>query len=300
MEERLRRLVHRIWEAPSPFYRSRFLAAGLSPTSPLEEVLLRTGPTRREEILRDQLESLPFGTRAFADASFPVRVGKSGRAETLLALAFTQADLEREKAAGVRFLRKLGIDPGARVANALPGALATPGSLLWGDVVEELGALDVPLGAGESEAEVSRAWEVFDLVEPALLVLRADTGPRFLASAPPRERRWLRGILWLVERPETSLPDIPPGLGFDGWERKWWGVPEVASFVALSCAEGGFHVDEEILVEVWDGGRASREGQGELLLTPFGLDTPVFRYGTGVRATLSLDCGCGTGGASFR
>src|SRR5207244_5253645 len=125
--------------AATPFYQRRVADGRLATWD-------RLPLTRREELLRDQLEHLPLGTRRFTDAAPPVRVGVTGSGDDLLVLAWSPAALARERAAGARLLRRLGVVAGTRVANSLPGALATPGALLLGDVVEEIGALDVPLG----------------------------------------------------------------------------------------------------------------------------------------------------------
>src|SRR5690242_1472743 len=110
---------------------------------------------RREDLVRDQRAD-PRSIRGTA----PVRLGITGSGEDLLVLGWSAADLARERAAGTRLLGRLGMLPGMRVANTLPGALATPGSLLLGDVIEDLGALDVPLGVVESAAAARPAWEL--------------------------------------------------------------------------------------------------------------------------------------------
>src|SRR5438445_11370961 len=99
--------------------------------------------THRTDLVCDQRTHPPHGTRP-PGAAPPVRLGVSGRGAELLVLAWSAADLARERAAGTRVLARLGVAPGMRVANTLSGALATPGSLLLGDVAEELGALRVP------------------------------------------------------------------------------------------------------------------------------------------------------------
>src|SRR5438067_9992035 len=176
---------------------------------PSAETLLR-----RTDLLRDQLAH-PRGSRA------AVRVGVSGTGETLLVLAWSEAELARERAAGVRLFRRLGVAPGTRVANTLPGALATPGSLLLGDVVEELGALDVPLGAVEDAAAARQAWDLVERVTPDVIVLDDATTATFLAAAPPAERPWWRGIVWLRVGARVGCPAIPPTVAFGGWLREW-------------------------------------------------------------------------------
>src|SRR5207302_228022 len=116
--------------AGTPFYRQRLAEMDVGGD---ESAWSRLPLTRREELLRDQLDHLPWGTRRFAAVAAPVRVGVTGSGDGLLVLAWSPEALARERAAGARLLRRLGVGPGMRVANSLPGALATPGALLLGD-----------------------------------------------------------------------------------------------------------------------------------------------------------------------
>src|SRR5438093_2433979 len=161
----------------------------------------------RDELVRDQLAHLPLGTRRPAGAPRPVRVGTSGSGDRLLVLAWSARELARERAAGVRLLGRLGIAPGMRVANALPGALATPGALLLGDVIEEIGALDVPLGTADGEASARQAWELVDRVRPDVIVL-AGAAP-FFAAAPREARPWWRGVVWLRTDTAADRVSVP-------------------------------------------------------------------------------------------
>ena len=236
--------------------------------------------TRRDDLVREQLDHLPLG-KPRAGAKPSVRVGVSGTGDGLLVLTWTAADLVRERAAGTRTLRRLGVEPGMRVANTLPGALATPGSLLLGDVVEELGALDVPLGIVDSEAAARQAWDLVDRVRPDVLVL-ADAAA-FFAHAPAASRPWWRGIVWLC-----SPSPVPASTGFAGWQRTWLAVPEATSFVAAECGSGRLHVDEAVVAEVID---------GALVVTALGFEAPLVRYVTDVKGRLSATpCACGDGG----
>src|SRR5512132_2645779 len=107
---------------------------------------------RRADLVADQLASPPWGSRRFAPDDPPVRVGTTGSGDDLLLLGWTARELADEVAAGARLFGRLGVGPGMRVANPLPGALVTPGCLIVGYVVESIGALVLPLGAIESEA----------------------------------------------------------------------------------------------------------------------------------------------------
>src|SRR5881396_1327927 len=171
--------------------------------------------THRTDLVCDQRTHPPHGTRRPPGAAPPVRLGVSGSGAELLVLAWSAADLARERAAGTRLLTRLGVAPGMRVANTLPGALATPGSLLLGDVVEELGALDVPLGQVDAAA-ARQAWELIDRVTPDVTVLDDASAAPFLAAAPPAERPWWRGIVWLRVGARTARAAAAPAAGFRG------------------------------------------------------------------------------------
>lgn len=271
-------LAERVRQAAPPFYRQ---AAGQLGGG----AALGTVPaTERHAMLADQLAHLPHGTRRFADAGVPIRTGKTGTGAELLVLTWTAADLAREVEAGARVFRRLGVAAGMRVANALPGALVTPGALLLGDVIEAIGAMDVPLGLVDGPAAAKGAWELLDRVEPAILVLNETSATHLFAHQPAAARPWWRGIVWLrtSEQAPGARPAVPAT--FDGWQRTWLAVPEATSFVGHEVAPGTFQVDEGVHAEVAD---------GRLLLTPLGREAALLRYASPV-AVRSQDVAAGT------
>jgi hypothetical protein len=236
----------------------------------------------RADLVSDQLARPPFGRRTFTADDPAVRVGVTGTGENLLLLAWSASELAREVEAGVRLLGRLGIRAGQRVANTLPGALATPGALLLGDVNEAIGALDVPLGTAETEAAARAAWELVDRVQCQILILAPETAETVFGSAPAASRPWLEGIVWLRRPDGGDHPVVPSGFG--GWERTWLAVPEATSFAAGSCARGLLHTDPALGAEVVD---------GQLVLVS-GLAGAPFATGIAARATR---CECGAGDA---
>ena len=284
----------RLLRAPTAFYRDRLAALGA------RAALAAVPLSRRAELLRDQLTNLPHGTRRLAGAPPPVRVGISGSGADLLVLAWSAADLARERAAGVRLLGRLGLRAGMRIGNTLAGALVTPGALLLGDVVEDIGALDVPLGTIDGEAAARQAWELVERVRPDIVVLEAATVARFFAVRPGGEWPWWRGIVWLCRGTVATPPPVPPG--FAGWQRTWLAVPEATSFVAGSCGAGRFHLDDAVLAEVVDestGAPVGAGGGGMLALTVPDGDAPVLRYATNLGACAPpTPCPCGAGGTT--
>ena len=286
-------LLERVLRAPSHFYRQRLVSMGVvEGRAPSDDLLSRMPLTRRDELLRDQLDHLPHGTRRFADAAPPVRAGTTGTGAAMLVLTWSAADLARERAAGARLLGRLGVRAGMGVANTLRGALVTPGALLLGDVVEEIGALDVPLGAIENDAAARQAWELVDRVKPAVMVVDQPSARRLFTATPTAERPWWQGIVVLNASEVKPQPiAVPDAAGFSGWQRAWLAVPEATSFVAYACAAGRVHCDEGVIAEVVD---------ETLVLTPLGVDAPVLRYDSGVRAsTFTASCSCGSPGVGI-
>jgi len=259
--------------------------------------------TRRDDLVRDQLARPPFGRRRLPGAAHPVRVGVTGNGDDVLVLPWSERELALERAAGTRMLARLGVASGTAIANTLAGALAAPGSLLFGDVVEEHGALDVPLGAIESDPAAKQAWELVDRVTPSMLTMELATATRFLAAAPVASRPWLTGIVWLQRAPAASAAvEVPNAVGFAGWQRRWLSVAEAASFVASTCARGAFHADEGVRVEITDdaGSPLAAGDSGIVVVTPLEGESALLRYASGLRGhSLASRCGCGGGGTAF-
>jgi hypothetical protein len=202
-------------------------------------------------------------------------------------LVWSAADLTQEIEAGARVLAELGVRPGLRVGNTLPGALATPGALLLGDVNEAIGALDVPLGTIDSDAGARAAWELVDRVACEVLVLDPRTAPLFFAGAPAAPRPWWQGIVWLDPGNGDIRPAAPEG--FAGWQRTWLAVPEVACFVGGTCERGLLHVDTGVGADV---------AAGELILIPRRAVAAPGPYATGIAARM-VNCGCALGGPAL-
>ncbi len=229
-------------------------------------------PRRRADLLARQIAQPPFGDRSFAPDDPPVRAGVTGSGDDLLVLAWSATELAAEIAAGTRVLGALGIAPGMRVANTLPGALSTPGALLLGDVNEAIGALDVPLGVVENAAAARAAWELVDRVECGVVVLAPETAAPFLDAAGSTARPWWQGIVWLDRGARAARPAVP--VGFAGWQRAWLALPEATSFVGGSKTDDGrYRLDESP--------RASVEG-GELVLDGYATGLRGCRLDDGV------------------
>jgi len=247
--------------------------------------------TERGDLVRSQAAAVPLPGGAANGVAY-VRAGVTGTGDDLLVLRWTAADLARERAAGARVLGGFGIRAGMRVANTLAGALVTPGSLLIGDVIDEMGCLDVPLGFTANEAGAKAAWELIDRVQPQVLILDKGSAPALLAAAAAQDRPWLLGIVWL-QTASAGDPrcDLPAALGFSGWQRTWLAVPEVSSFVAGQCGASNWHVDEGVEAEI--------VGE-QLVLTPRDADSGLRRFASAVAARELPGCDCQGAGIVLR
>jgi len=246
--------------------------------------------TTRSELLRAQRGQVPLPNRAAnraANGDSFVRTGTTGSGDDLLVLRWTAADLARERAAGARVLASFGICDGMRVANTLAGALVSPGSLLLGDVIEEVGGLDVPLGFTVNEAAAKAAWELIDRVYPEVLVVDGLSAAPLFATATATPRPWLQGVVWLRTVAHVERVAVPSSWGFQGWQRGWLAVAEVSSFVAAECKAGYFHVDRGVVAEVVD---------CQLVLTPVDGGQGITRYATTLSVRAVEACSCGLAG----
>ncbi len=266
----LRARLARLWHASS-FWRRRFEEAGFA-SAP--EALDRLAVTTAEELAADELAHLPGGS--WRDATAFSRAGVPCREQALGILLFTADDLSREARVGAGALRAAGLESGRRSTNTLPGAIATPGSLLVGDAVEALGSLDMPVGPIDTPASCAVAWDFWQRVQPDFAIVDAK-GACDLAGLLDEKQvsaTWL-GLSGLAV--VTDLRDSEPvTAGFDVPVTRIAGLAECFGLMCARSSEGAyFPPADEILVEVLD---------GQLVLTALVHSAALVRYAPGVRA----------------
>ena len=224
----------------------------------------------------------PVGDARVEGAPLPVRLGVCERGGATIVLTWSAAGLAREAEEGARMLAAAGAAPGMRIANTLEGGLTTPGSLLLGDAVERLGALDVPLGPVR-DAKVAEAMrDLVDAIGAEVVVVDEASAPAFLdrlVASPP-------AALGLVLRLGMGTTRHAPFASL-----RWLAVPEIASFFALECALGNWHVAPSVRIE---------EAEERLLLSSGESETPLHRYDARLRGRrLRGPCACGRAGAAL-
>jgi phenylacetate-coenzyme A ligase PaaK-like adenylate-forming protein len=270
--EAVRRRLAQLFER-SPFWRDRWRASGFVRAP---EDLDGLAPVVIEDLAADERAHPPYGT--WRAASEFVRVGVPARPSALEMLVFTPADLELEARVGALALSTVGLAPGGRETNTLPGGLATPGSLVVGDAAQALGALDMPVGPISAAAPRDTAFDFWQRVKPDFAVLDA-AGAQDLArlledKGTTANEIGLRAAV-LVSDLRDPLPDAPE-LGVP--VARVVGLAEAFSLLAPCDADGLFSVPSaEVVVEVLE---------GELVVTTLRHSAALVRYATGVRARL--------------
>ncbi len=276
-------LLERLRRFPSPVLRRQVAEAGLDAERFDLKDLPRIAPLGPREIALDRLDD-PVGYLRLADAAAPVRLGTCVRDGATIVLTWAGAELARVAETGARALARAGVKPGMKVANTLEGGFATPGSLVLGDAVERLGALDVPVGPVREEKGAAAIRDLLDRIAADFLVVDADTSKTLVPEILRRPPRGWKATLW--------LGDEPPAAGLPGSVRRWIAVPEVSVFLATECARGASHLDPAVRAEICD---------GRLVLTALGGDSPLLRYDCRLRlASLGDSCDCGDSALTIR
>ena len=275
-------LIERLRRATSPCLRRQLAAVGVEPGRLRAADLERLPVVTRRDLDLEALED-PVGELRLTDAPSPVRLGTSAAGGATVVLSWTARDLARIARRGAAMLRRAGIEPGMRVANTLEGGFTTPGSLVLGDALEVLGALDVPLGPVRDGRAAGSARDLLDRVGVDVVVLDADTGAGLLASIAEDPATVTR-IVWCGD-------DEPPA-GLAPRTARWLSVPEVSIFAATECGRGVLHLDPGLRAEVVEGRLVLGMPEG---------DGPLFRFDSGLSfGGVGGGCPCGDDGPTLR
>lgn len=188
-------------------------------------------------------------------------------------------------------LEAAGIGADDRVLVAF-GYHLSPAGAMFEDACLQVGATVVPGGIGNKDLQVAACADVgvTAFIGPpsylkALLEAAESAGTelqiaRALVSAeplPPSLREWL----------DTRVPVV----------RQAYGTAECGHLGFECDAIEGLHVPDDVLVQVCDlttGAAVSDGTRGQVVVTAFGTDYPLIRFGTGdLSSWLSEPCPCG-------
>ncbi len=299
--ERLQWQLKRCYEE-SPFYRKRFMKAGIKPEDirSLEEIV-RIPPVTKEELREEQLAHPPFGRYTVAAPKEWAELHPStGTTGVPVNTIWSHRDVKTIASWTARTMWNFGARPGDIVQNAFSYGLWVAG-MSTHYATQELRCFVVPIGAAMTERQIDY------LLNPGSTVLLCTPsyalhiGERLAQRGISPEdiplRRGCFGGEGGTEVPATRKK-IEEGLGIDAFD--YYGLAEIGPTIASECEEkAGLHwVEDHILIEVIDPDtkEISRPGEtGVLVMTHLTKEaTPMIRYWSNDLAKLTTEkCACG-------
>lgn len=299
--ERLQWQLKRCYEE-SPFYRKRFMKAGIKPEDirSLEEIV-RIPPVTKEELREEQLAHPPFGRYTVAPSKDWAELHPStGTTGVPVNTIWSHRDVKTIASWTARTMWNFGARPGDIVQNAFSYGLWVAG-MSTHYATQELRCFVVPIGAAMTERQIDY------LLNPGSTVLLCTPsyalhiGERLAQRGISPEdiplRRGCFGGEGGTEVPATRKK-IEEGLGIDAFD--YYGLAEIGPTIASECEEkAGLHwVEDHILIEVIDPDtkEISRPGEtGVLVMTHLTKEaTPMIRYWSNDLAKLTTEkCACG-------
>jgi phenylacetate-CoA ligase len=283
--------------AQSQHYARLFADLGLGPESVRSLDDLRRFPLTTKQDLRD---NYPFGPLAVPRDKVVRMHHSSGTTGMATAVFHTMGDVDRWAALVARCLHMVGLRPGDVFQNMMTYGLFTGGlGLHYG--AEKLGALVIPMGAGNSHRQIEfmRIFETAAVhIIPSYALALLGTFEE-MGVDPKRDLRLrfaVGGAEPYTEGTRQRLQDM-------------WGVPFYNCYglsemcgpgVAFECPEQqGIHIwEDSYIAEIVDpeSGEPVAEGdEGELVLTSLTREAmPLIRYRTrDVTSFVTELCACG-------
>lgn len=279
----------------SPAMRDKLDKAGVGPAS-IRSVadLVRIPITRKEELIERQKANPPYGGYVSKAAR---RIARAVVAPGPLYMAYSPTG--RHTMAKVFFT--MGVGAGDLVDNTLAYNLM-PG-LVADDALRLLGAVVVPLGVGNTELHVQAMRD--------LKITGFIGTPSFLMNIIKRaEERGYDFRRDFIMRKALSLAEpLYPSLR-RSFEQDYgisvtdmYGSTELG-LLGYECSQhSGFHMPEELLIEIIDPATGKQLGPGEpgeVVVTAFNEVVPLLRYGTGDLSVFTDEpCPCGRTSSRF-
>jgi len=280
----------------SPFLRSKFEAAGLTPADIRTRADLEKLPFTTKEELR---EAYPYGWAAVPLDRIARVHASSGTTGKRTMAYYTEADLEHWTEMFARCYRMAGVGPGDRVQ-------ITPGYGLWSAGVgfqggaERAGALAVPVGPGNVELQL-------ELMRDLKTTVLTATASFALLLSEETERRGLRpemavrvGIFGSERWSAAMRQRIESLLGCESFDI--YGLTELyGPGMGVDChLHTGIHYwSDYFIVELIDplSGAPAKPGEvGEMVITTLRKEAmPLVRYRTrDLTRTIDGPCPCGS------
>ncbi|MGA3145932.1 MAG: hypothetical protein ABSF33_00495 [Acidimicrobiales bacterium] len=291
--ERLGRMIDRIFTGPVPLFRDKLRAAGISGAADISTVddLIGVPLTVKQDLRDSEAADPPWGEYRFTDPRRAVRLGTStGTTGQPTITVWTRRDLWIEYESGARNWWRMGYRPGTIVTHAHPAYLYGGGIMLQG-TYEYLGLLSLWVPPPDTDELAEQAVRFWTRVTPDVPFMGFATG-RFIEVATklgiPLEDAGLTGLR------------APPGFGLGrGGMPLMTAGAECYAYVGGPCGQSpGAHIHEDwAVVQAVDPatGREVPDGEwGNLTVTTLDRDNGLLRYDLEEAcAILREPCPCG-------
>lgn len=248
-------------------------------------------PVLAGTVLADEIQSHPPFGRLQIGSERLMRAGLATAAVPHpVPMCWSVTDLETEAQLGARALTRAGLCARGRTTDCLEGGVVTPGTLAITDALDAIDALALPVGPIINDAALTRARDVWSIVQPQMCICTLDTFD-FLRSTDALPDVTYALVLTPNQATALAAPSRAPVY-------RVLSLPIVGTFIAGECsAHDGLHIAEDaFLAEVVDDrGSAVPDGEnGRLLLSTLQRTHVVLRLETGLRASLDrAPCRCG-------
>lgn len=290
LDERVRHIVRLAYDH-TPVMKRRMQAAGLTPDDVQgADDLAKLPVIQKDEMVRLQAENPPFGGMLAVEITDLKWVFFSP-GPLYEAVKDDEATIEE----AARGLRDLGFHDRDIVLNAMSYHLV-PFGTRFDAGVRRLGGTVLPTGVGNTELQ---AKMMLDLGATGYVGT-----PSFLLTLIQKVEEWgldFRKATKLEKAIVTAEP-LPPSLreklkSYSLRLYNMYGTAE-AGLLGYECdAEAGFHIPDNVLVQVCDpqtGALMPHGEMGEIVATTFNEAYPLIRFGTGDLSILNPQlCACG-------
>ena len=276
----------RVWDAPIPFYRAKYEAAGLNAGAvpPLDAI----PRTTKAELRADEAANPPWGTHRAVSLERAVRTGVSGGTTGKPTIFFYgPADLDAHVAIVTRNMWRHGLRPGTRFTHSWPQGLY-PSSLGGGRSYLELGVLEIAVGLPFDAATAAEHISLWKQLRPDGFMMTGSQLALYeraalAAGIDLRELLAGRLLAFLEASCQFEGPRHRVEETYGVRLRNIGGTSDVPGFAVSDCEHHrGLHVaGDHFVVQVCDPHTGQEVGpgvRGTLVITAFGIDAVAVRY----------------------
>jgi phenylacetate-CoA ligase len=303
--EKLQRVIERIWNEPIPFFKRKMESAGLRPEHiRTVDDLKNLPPTVKDDLRVNEEEYPPYGDYRGAAVTDCIRMGRTtgttGKPSTLL---WTKKDYDTDAEISARSMWRCGIRPGTKLTHTHPGGLYAGADRL-GSVTEAAGVMNVPMGPPLNDDVIKGHLELWSKIKPESFVLFGPVMLRYHESAlklgyDPHKDFGMKIMLIGEAACQYESTRKKYERFFDCEIHNLNGSLEIGVIMASDCKiHVGMHAPEDyVILEVIDPETNEPTPPGErgyLTLTTFDRDNIVVRYNLEDLVRVNPDpCPCG-------